>query len=632
MYAKTTRCKIFVVLLYLLILLDNAWAAPITAQDARNVVTGWLNLDSSPLNTSLGSQIQKVERHNDSRGQPIYYVVRLRPSGVVIVSGDDLVEPIIAFLSGDDFEASDKHPIGAMVITDLPKRINEARNIESDLKTGRQLTEFKKADEARSKWILLLNCSQAGKAAEFLKSMESGGVLEMSSLSSVDDVRVAPLIQSKWNQGNVDSNACYNWYTPRVVDSNVVWEEGNSGNYVCGCVATAMAQIMRYHEYPTAGIGTIERGILVAGISGRIYRETRGGDGSGGPYDWNNMPLIPDYSITTTQRKAIGSLCYDIGVCLGATYSASGTSAILGSAFFTNYFQYTYAKEGSSSYYLVDINSNLDANHPVARSINIDGVGIHAVVIDGYGYNNSTMYHHINYGWGGTSDAWANFDPTFIYVCNIFTSGTGDIISGRIMDIHTGQPISGATVTATAPGAYYQTVTNDKGIYALAKIEVQQEYTISATKTGYWFVDQVVDTNVPGRTLGNLWGIDFEWYEPIFYVKNSSGEPTALIDEVGNLFLKGELSEGSASVSPDADELVVMNAAGTSVVAVIDMSTGDMQIAGIMKTTLRFKSKDFLNTNAVNFIIKDSSGNVKAFINYDGDLYFKGEVYEESLP
>ena len=499
-------CKIFVVLLYLLILLDNAWAAPITAQDARNVVTGWLNLDSSPLNTSLGSQIQKVERHNDSRGQPLYYIVRLQPSGVVIVSGDDLVEPIIAFLSGDDFEASDKHPIGAMANKDLPKRIKEACNIESSLKAGLLSPDLQKAIEARSKWILLLNCSQAVKAAEYLKSIGSGGCLGKSSLMYMDDVRVEPLVQSKWDQGNECYDACYNWYTPRVLDSNVVWDEGNSNNFVCGCGPTAIAQIIRYHEYPTAGIGVIDKNIYVkkGSVTERILRQTRGGDGSGGPYQWSNMPLDPGCSTTETQRKAIGALCYDIGVCCGVTYSASGTSiSFLSPVYFTNYFKYTYAKTGSTKYFFHDINTNIDALHPVTYSRDE-----HTHVIDGYGYDNGTMYHHINYGWGGSNDAWYNLSAWGFYVCNIFTSGTGDIISGRIIDMQTKQPINEVTVTATAPGAYYQAVTDDKGIYALAKIEVQQEYTISATKTGYIFADQVVNTDIQGRTLGNLWGID----------------------------------------------------------------------------------------------------------------------------
>ncbi len=35
----------------------------------------------------------------------------------------------------------------------------------------------------------------------------------------------------------------YNYYTP--------------GNYRTGCVATAMAQLMRYHQHPTAPIGVL---------------------------------------------------------------------------------------------------------------------------------------------------------------------------------------------------------------------------------------------------------------------------------------------------------------------------------------------------------------------------------------
>ena len=59
-------------------------------------------------------------------------------------------------------------------------------------------------------------------------------------LSTINDVRVAPLLTAHWNQGSVGSALCYNYYTPL--------------NRVCGCTATALGQIMYYHRYPTTRI------------------------------------------------------------------------------------------------------------------------------------------------------------------------------------------------------------------------------------------------------------------------------------------------------------------------------------------------------------------------------------------
>jgi hypothetical protein len=142
--------------------------------------------------------------------------------------------------------------------------------------------------------------------------------------------------------------------------------------------------------------------------------------------------------------------------------------------------------------------------------------------VDGYGYNFSTLYHHLNLGWGGTADAWynlptintGNYNFNFVPECvyNIFPQGTGEIISGRVLDIG-GPPISGVTVTATrATGDSYTAISNSQGIYALAKIPAASNYTIMASKLGYIFYPRVVSNGTSvsdSTTTGNLWGIDF---------------------------------------------------------------------------------------------------------------------------
>ncbi len=76
--------------------------------------------------------------------------------------------------------------------------------------------------------------------------MPSGGI------ASVSDVWVAPLVGSAWGQSSESGNLCYNYFTPN--------------NWPSGCVATAMAQLMRYYEYPDYGIGSWEYTITVDGV------------------------------------------------------------------------------------------------------------------------------------------------------------------------------------------------------------------------------------------------------------------------------------------------------------------------------------------------------------------------------
>ena len=47
------------------------------------------------------------------------------------------------------------------------------------------------------------------------------------------------------------------------------------------------------------------------------------------------------------------------------------------------------------------INPNLDASYPAILGITDAVGGGHEIIVDGYGYNVSTLYHHLNLGWGG---------------------------------------------------------------------------------------------------------------------------------------------------------------------------------------------------------------------------------------
>ena len=129
------------------------------------------------------------------------------------------------------------------------------------------------------------------KWGQFRAAATAGAALP--GLSSVSDLRVAALIQSLWDQANAAGGTCYNYYTPN--------------NVVDGCVATAMAQLMRFYQYPTAGVGTASFSIWVNGSP--QMANLRGGNGSGGPYDWADMPLVPANGLTTVRSARPSARC-----------------------------------------------------------------------------------------------------------------------------------------------------------------------------------------------------------------------------------------------------------------------------------------------------------------------------------
>ena len=521
----------------------NLTAKTITLNKLQNTIQGWLKLQDKPLNTKLGGKVAHVDVFDGSNGQPLYYVVYLQPSGFIIMPADDEVEPVVAFAPQGTFDPSDKNPLGALVTSDLPTRIAAAKEYQAltdkniDKKQSTKFTALQKiAEKAQKKWQKLQNLGKKEHKPD-KKSLQddplTGGLG-----GTPDDVRVSPLTQSKWSQATECSYACYNYYTPP-------YNAGDPTNYYSGCVATAMAQLMRYHEYPNTPIGINTYTIYVSDVPQDA--NTRGGDGLGGAYNWSDMTLDPDCgNYDPISWQAIGALCYDAGVSVNMQYDSDGSGAFMDDAraAIQDLFLYSNAIMGYNLNLDIGsglnemINPNLDFGKPVLLGIRQIGGSGHAVIADGYGYNLGTLYHHINMGWAGACDTWYNLPyidaaPEVIYssitecLYNIFVSGSGEIISGRIVD-NSENPIQGAVVSAQGNGDIFYGTTNSNGIYAIANLDSAVTYMVSVTKQGYDFESQDITTGTSTdyeKTSGNKWPIDFTGtvIEP---VPNLNGDDT----------------------------------------------------------------------------------------------------------
>jgi len=480
------------------VLLSPAGAKPTTPGQAMTVVQAWRRMHAAPLKTNLGKAIIEVHTYRDTAGTDLYHVVYLSPAGFAIVPADDLVEPIIAFSSEGLYDASETNPLGALVGNDLPGRIARVRG--STQLGGDKFGELPSEQAAAlRKWERLQN---------FRPLTEYG-------FAAISDMRVAPLIQSKWNQTTVSGNYCYNYYTPN--------------HYPSGCVATAMSQLMRFHQMPTSSVGTGSFYITVDGIN--RSEALMGGNGAGGAYIWADIPLLPDENITDGQRQAIGRLLHDSGAAVNMDYRSnwSGADILQTATALKSTFGYGNAAQGYNYGNNIPndardkmVNPNLDAGLPVLFGI-VGSSGGHAVVGDGYGYQAGTIYHHLNMGWSGNNDLWYNLpnidDPYYGFtavtavVYNVYTSGTGEIISGRVSDC-AGAALSGVTVTATLYGGatMASATTNSNGIYAFTRLSSDTTYIIGASKSGFNFEYQQVTTgnsSVYPSSSGNRWGVDF---------------------------------------------------------------------------------------------------------------------------
>ena len=363
-----TRCAgpVVAVLATLVFALFSAVeGATTTREDAALAMRGWQKVSPRPLGKALGTVVRDVRTYNDKRGEPLYHVVSLLPSGFVVVPADDELDPILAFAPTGSYDPSLDNPLVALITGDLTAR----RKLLS--RKTQQPQEVMKSTQAKTKWSLLVGMST---------EITSTSSALAQGVKSISNEWVTPFVASQWGQSfEIDQNApdgtsaCYNYYTPP-------YEAGDVDNYRCGCTATAIAQLMRYYEYPTTPVGTVSYVIWegVDLLSLRLQWEPlRGGDGTGGKYSWELMPLLP-VNCSNEQRRAIGCLTHDVGVAAGASYREDITGAGLDPAVnnLVSVFHYTNAVYqscpvfgfGTNDLYRI-LNPNLDALCPEAHRV-----------------------------------------------------------------------------------------------------------------------------------------------------------------------------------------------------------------------------------------------------------------------
>ncbi|MDE6117873.1 MAG: thiol protease/hemagglutinin PrtT [Duncaniella sp.] len=204
--------------------------------------------------------------------------------------------------------------------------------------------------------------------------------------SRADRSPIAPLMSTRWNQ-----DAPYNLQCPLISGKRAV----------TGCVATAMAQVLKYHNWPEKGVGKHQYNLGTQTISFDYASTT---------FDWNNMLDTYTSSATTTQNNAVATLMLACGVAVDMKYTASESGAISCKVTpaLISYFNYDKGVHSvcrsayTSSVWEEMIYGELANNGPVFYA-GQSSEGGHAFVCDGYSSNG---YFHFNWGWGGMSDGY----------------------------------------------------------------------------------------------------------------------------------------------------------------------------------------------------------------------------------
>ena len=222
-----------------------------------------------------------------------------------------------------------------------------------------------------------------------------------SRVGSHDTTPIAPLIATKWDQGKPYNNLC-------PLDGSL--------KSVTGCLATAIAQVMKYHEGP-AGPTTEIPGYECTSLGKTLE------DLPATTFDWANM--LNDYSgkASSAQINAVAQLMQYCGWGMEMLYSAYGSYAITTAGVYAliNYFGYKSTTQYVSRTYYSFANwtdliyHELSEKRPVVycgvTKVSNDG---HSFICDGYKCELGNDMFHMNWGWSGNSDGYfvlTSLDP-----------------------------------------------------------------------------------------------------------------------------------------------------------------------------------------------------------------------------
>ncbi|GHU63085.1 hypothetical protein FACS1894123_05170 [Bacteroidia bacterium] len=294
----------------------------------------------------------------------LYYVYNVgQNAGFVIVAGDDLVYPVIGYATSGMYDPDNLPPNFQVWMENVEYGLNEA--IEK---------EVWPSESTAKAWNYYLSGNQTD-----LRTLQSS---------------VGPLLRTQWGQ-----DVPYNDLCPTY---------NRTEKSVSGCVATTMAQIMKYHRYPDAGTGNTD--LYISKTINQVMKSVNLDNYS---YNWDIMLNRYLGNSTKEARDEIAKLMYHCGLSVQMDYGRTSSASVYDAgAALMKYFKYDKGLQlFTRSYYSNEdwkniIYKELDAGRPIFYS-GLSTEGGHAFVCDGY---DSAGLFHFNWGWDGQLDGYFTID------------------------------------------------------------------------------------------------------------------------------------------------------------------------------------------------------------------------------
>lgn len=331
--------------------ISSVLAAPLTPEEALERVR---EAGSVAISTRSHSNPELKMTIDDKNGYSAVYVFENDNNGFLIVSADDSATPLLGYSDTGSFDPDNVPPALQYWLGEYTRQIEHIKNENHVFSSTR-------ASKLPSDWA-----------------------------------PITPMVKTKWNQ-----NAPFNNLCPEMTNSN-------GEKAATGCVATAMAQVMKYFNYPTKGQNSIGFHCQTQTVNEDLYLNF-----SEVTFDWANMLDSYNGNYTPDQANAVATLMKAAGYSVKMMYSnESGAYShdIAGALY--NYFGYDqgvstqYRDMYSYSDWAEMIYNNLKNCGPVIYNGASDSGG-HSFVLDGYSKDG---YFHFNWGWGGLSDGYFLLD------------------------------------------------------------------------------------------------------------------------------------------------------------------------------------------------------------------------------
>jgi hypothetical protein len=365
--------RIFTLFLLILTISFSGFSKPVDDASAKTVGQNFLAINASK--TFAGKyNLALVYTASSSGSVPVnyFYVFSVNAGqGFVVVSADDCVLPVLAYSDESAFDPSKANSSVTKWLENYKEQIRYV--IDNHIAATPKIT---------NEWKYFKNAYK--------------GTSRVAATTAV-----SPLVTTKWDQSPYYNDLC-------------PYDNTANERVVTGCVATAMAQVMRFWSYPASGTGFHSYSDPNYGTLSANFAATT--------YDWASMPAQ-----ISSANNAVATLMYHCGVSVNMTYgigSTGGSSAQtldVADALKT-YFGYPASVLGkhrsdyTDSDWIALLKSELDAGRPMQYAGTGSGGG-HSFVCDGYDAND--MFH-FNWGWSGQDDGYFSVDGL-----NPGTLGTG---------------------------------------------------------------------------------------------------------------------------------------------------------------------------------------------------------------